>query len=404
MSIERQALSASLKSRDAFSKISRHIGPDVFTPYAKLVMELADEYYERDENAKFIPMETMLNIVDVRFDQSAKHRDLYKDLVQAVYGTEVSAPNIASLILEIKRKDVGNRLGAALLNSENPKEINELLDAYATLADASEEDSGEEIYKGGAVGELVEASFDDANRIKLLPKSLDKILKSKTKRGHHILVAARPETGKTAITLSIARAFALQGLTFIIFGNEEPVADTRMRMASCLSGMTDEQIRDNPEQAQKLLDERGWDKIIFIPLNPGTPREINRYLDMYNPDGFAVDQIRNMNVGNDTRVNQLEMAATVVRNAAKRKNALGVSITQAGDSAEQKLVLGMSDLDNSKTGIPGAVDLMIMAGTNEEFNANNMRMFNLPKNKISAEHVHWAVKINQSLSRIEDIE
>lgn len=250
----------------------------------------------------------------------------------------------------------------------------------------------------------MEASFDDANRIKLLPKSLDKILKSKTKRGHHIIITARPESGKTAITLSIARAFALQGLTFIIFGNEEPVADTRMRMASCLSGMTDEQIRDNPEQAQKLLDERGWDKIIFIPLNPGTPREINRYLDMYNPDGFAVDQIRNLYVGNETRVNQLEAAATAVRNAAKRKNALGVSVTQAGDSGEGKLVLTMGDVDFSNTGIPAAADLMIMAGTNEEFNANNMRMFNLPKNKISAEHVHWAVKINQALSRIEDIE
>jgi hypothetical protein len=152
------------------------------------------------------------------------------------------------------------------------------------------------------------------------------------------------------------------------------------------------------------LDERGWKNIIFIPLNPGTPREIDRYLERYKPDGHAIDQIRNMTVGAETRVNQLEMAATFNRNMGKKHNSVAFSITQAGDSAEGKLILTMGDIDFSNTGIPATADAMIMAGTNTEYNANNLRMFNLPKNKISAVHVNWPVKINQPLSRIEDAE
>lgn len=404
MSIERQALAAIVRNRDAWSRISKHIDPEAFTPYGKLVMSLATDYYDRDAEAKAIPLDTMTAIIETRFQQSAKHKDLYTDFVRTVYGTEVSAANITELVLEVKRKDVGNRLGTALLNDEKPSKINELLDAYTELDAGDSAVDTEEIYEGGAVTALVESNFDPANRIKVLPKSLDTALGSKLKRGHHIVVFARPETGKTAITLTLARAFALQGLRFIIFGNEEPVADTRMRMASCLTGMTAEQIKDNPEAAQKLLDERNWNNIIFIPLTPGTPREIERYLERYKPDGFAVDQVRNMNVGAETRVNQLEMAATSIRNLAKKHNCVGVSITQSGDSGEGKLILTMGDIDFSNTGIPATADVMIGAGVNAEFDAQGMRMFNLPKNKVSAQHIHWPVKINQALSRIEDIE
>jgi len=404
MTIERQALAATVRARDAWARIHKNIKQDAFSPYGKVVLSLATEYYDRDANAQSIPQEAMLAIVATKFDKSQKHREIYTTFVQEVYGTEVSANNIAELVLEIKRKDVGTRLGTALINADNPKEINELLETYEALSLASADKEDEEIYEGGNVMGLVEQNFDESNRIHLLPKSLDKMLKGKTKRGHHIVIVARPETGKTAITLSIARAFALQKLRFMIFGNEEPVADTRMRMASCLSGMTDEEIRDNPKDAQRLLDERGWNNIIFIPLNPGTPREIDRYLERYKPDGHAIDQIRNLNVGAETRVNQLEMAATANRNLGKKHNSVAVSVTQAGDSAEGKLILTMGDVDFSNTGIPATADLMLMAGTNQDYNASNLRMFNLPKNKISAVHTNWPVKINQALSRIEDID
>lgn len=399
---EKKTIAAIFKDRTAWSRISQHLSPDSLSPYGRLALALASEFYEKDESAKKIDREIILATLEHRFEKSAQHRELYDEYIKQCSAIDVSSVNLVDLILETKRSDVGNRLGAALLNKEKSTKIDELIEQYSNLS-AVKHVEEEEIYEGGSLDDLIDEAFDPANRIELYPKSLNTVLEGKTKRGHHIVIAARPETGKTAITLSIARAFAMQGLRFIIFGNEEPVIDTRVRMASCLTGMTADQIRENKKVANERLEKFNWNNIIFIPLNPGTPREINRYLDRYHPDGFAVDQIRNMNVGGETRVNQLEMAATFMRNAGKKHNALAVSITQAGDSADNKLVLGMGDVDFSNTGIPATADLMLMAGVNPEFDQLNQRMFNLPKNKISAKHSHWAVRINPTLSRIEDL-
>lgn len=401
MSLEKHTIAVILKDRTAWSRITQHLSPESLTPYGRLVLNLASEYYEKDEKAGSVDRDVLLEVLKQRFEKSDKHRELYDDYVKQAFSMDVSSVNLVDLVLETKRHDVGNRLGAALLNKEKSAKIDELIEQYSNLAAVSKVEE-DEVYEGGSLDALLEQAFDPSNRIHLLPKSLDKMLEGKTKRGHHIVIAARPETGKTAISLSIARAVALQDLRVCIFGNEEPVADTRMRMASCLTGMTAEEIRDDKAKANQLLKEKNWHNIIFIPINPGTPREITRYLEKYKPDCFIVDQIRNMNVGGETRVNQLEMAATFVRNAAKKFNALGVSITQAGDSAEGKLILTMGDIDFSNTGIPATADLMLMAGVDDNFNSQNLRMFNLPKNKISAKHAHWHVRINPTLSRIED--
>lgn len=172
------------------------------------------------------------------------------------------------------------------------------------------------------------------------------------------VVSVQGNTGKTAATLTLAYGFALQGLETIIFGNEEPVHDTRMRAMCCFTGLTEDEIKAGPQKAQELLDKRGWNLVRFIPLHPGTPKQIERYVDRYKPDVIIVDQIRNLAVGAETRVNQLEMAATAIRNIAKRHNCLGISITQAGDSADNKLVLEMGDVDFSNCLAKGTQVLM----------------------------------------------
>jgi hypothetical protein len=113
--------------------------------------------------------------------------------------------------------------------------------------------------------------------------------------------------------------------------------------------------------------------------------------------------MRNLAVGAETRVNQLEMAATSLRNIAKRHNCLSVAVTQAGDSASNKLVLEMGDCDYSNTGIPAQADMMVGIGVTREYEEQGLRMFSTPKNKIGGTHGHWQVRINPLISRYEDM-
>jgi hypothetical protein len=97
------------------------------------------------------------------------------------------------------------------------------------------------------------------------------------------------------------------------------------------------------------------------------------------------------------------MAATAMRNIGKRHSVLVISVTQAGDSADQKKVLGMGDIDFSNTGIPAQADLMLGMGVDDQLERDNARMLATPKNKIGGSHVHFLVRINPTISRIEDI-
>ena len=142
------------------------------------------------------------------------------------------------------------------------------------------------------------------------------------------------------------------------------------------------------------------DNFHFIYLTPGTPQQISGLISKLNPDVIIVDQIRNINCYNEGMVQRLENVAKEIRTIGQRNEALMISITQAGDSATDKLVLTMSDVDSSKTGIPAQVDVMIGVGMNAEYEARSKRMISLPKNKPGSDHSFFSITVDESTSRV----
>lgn len=400
MSIEKKIVSAAIKSRSAFSRISS--GSDIkdgYSPYTTLLLGLFAKWYERDSSAERVDVDIIEE--QIRQELPDKNANVYVNYLRECSALDVSAENVAHLVLEGRKRDVGGRLAEALLNGDDSR-INDLREEYNALTVTAQEEEEEE-YNNVSIASVIEELADDSMRIKLLPKALNDAVKGKTRRGHHILIYARPETGKTALTLTFAYGLAYQGLRVLIFGNEEPVQDTILRGQCCFTGMTEDEIKAAPEKAQKLLDERGWHNLHFIPVNPGTPAQFDRLLNKYKPDAFIVDQIRNIYVKADTRVNQLEAAATSMRNLGKKHNVLAVSVTQAGDSADEKIFLDMGDVDFSNTGIPAAVDLMVGMGVTKQYEQQSIRGISLPKNKIGGLHGQFLVKMNQFVSRVENV-
>lgn len=117
-------------------------------------------------------------------------------------------------------------------------------------------------------------------------------------------------------------------------------------------------------------------------------------------DVVILDQIRNMRLKSDSRTAELEAAGIEARAIAKEMGVLVVSITQAGDSATNKVYLEMSDVDSSKTGIPASADLMIGLGSDAAMKLNGLMGISLPKNKLSGLHDHFTVTCNFSTGEV----
>lgn len=396
--VEKRLLSAALTSRQTYEELYSRILPDSLSPIGGAIAKLIQEYYETDNNAKLVDKGVLHERIASAYS-NPKQAEAIQLFLSSLDET-ISVPNLLLDIKRLKQQQLGEEIALDLVNKADPKIV---LDKMTKYQDIGEEDveEDEQIFIGAGVANLVATSFRKENLIKVLPKELNERIDGGCRPGHHLLVYARPEIGKTLIVLNMAAGFLTQNRKVLYIGNEDPASDILVRMISRLSRMTKQQIIENPEEAERRAFEKGYGNLVVASLSPGTFFEIRKLVEKYSPDVVILDQLRNIDVSSESRVLQLEKAAQEARNLAKKYGLVVVSVTQAGDSAEGRAVLGRSDVDFSKTGIPSTLDLMIGVGADESMEKHGLRTISLCKNKLSGNHDHFTVTINPSIGVVE---
>lgn len=397
--MESLLLGAAIASREAFETADALLEQNDLAPMARTIWTQIGEYYERDAKAKSINRDTLRQLLESRFT-NPKHFDLCSRVLDSV-PSDVSADNVVELIRENRRVKVGLVLAQAL-STNNKAEIDKWLSSYSGLSSSSESDTSADTFTALAAHTIL-AERTKESTIHLAPSSLDAALEGSLERGHVVLVYARPETGKTLFLVNAIAGLLQQKLKVLYIGNEEPLRITLLRVISRLSGMPKEEILAHPQKADQAASASGYENL-FAAYNSGmTMPWIEKAVKQVKPDVVIVDQMRNVHAKDESRVNQLEIVARGLREIAGRENALMIYSTQAGDSASNKLVLDMGDVDFSNTGIPGAVDVMIGIGMNDEYERMGQRMLSLPKNKVSGYHGYLAVQVDPQLSKVSSI-
>ncbi len=395
---EKQVLASVIKDRKAYEAVADHIDRNDLSEQGWIIWRGVGNYYELDPSATGIDAELLAEAV-CREVSIEKHKTMFRDLVGSLAGLEPSVDNVVADLLATKREVVGQELANALLTNGD---VPSLLDRYQSLmaAESLGEEEGAEVRQGHGVASLVEQGFDPEGLIQVWPPSLNRRLDGGVRPGHHIVVYARPEMGKTATVINMMAGFLHQGLTTLYIGNEDPIDDINMRVVNRLSGMNKFDVLNSPEEADERARAANYDLLIMAALAPGSPREITQLIEEFAPDVLVLDQLRNLNMGQDNYVQKLEQAATQARQWAKRYSCVVVSVTQAGDSAEGKSVLDLGDVDYSNTGIPSQADLMLGLGANQQNQARGEIVLSMPKNKISGKHEFFPVQIEPTLSEL----
>lgn len=400
---ERTVLVACIKSRAAWDSVQKEGAADDFSEQGRVVLDAVTEYYNNDSAAQVTDPEILAASVSRKYS-NPKHKKLFSELIAGLAAETVSPPNVVSDLLHMRKEVAGNKLASALLGSRST-DIDALLADYQRWSVAAAAASSDAVVKtipvmrGVDLSELV-AKEREEGLIPILPRALNDHLRGGLRRGHHVIVFAQPEIGKTMFVINAVSGFLKAGLTVLYVGNEEPVEDLIMRTVGRLSGMTIAEIEADPSRAEKLARERGYDNIIFAPLSPGAPPVIESLVREYKPDVVVLDQLRNLDLGEQNYTVKLEKAATAARNIAKRYRVVVLSVTQAGDSASNKDVLDKGDVDYSNTGIPAQADVMIGIGASVQSLEANRRVLTLCKNKRSGSHAIIPVTVEVAYNRI----
>lgn len=402
MSTERTLVASFIRSREAFDRVAKHLAETDLTEQAKVLVKHIGEYYERDAEADRVDPALLTGAV-TRSLGNPKHQAMFADLVTDLSSLEVSPANVVQDFIAVRRASVGSKLASLLASAKPLEEVLPVLEEYDQWAKAETvEEAVSETLHGTPVLEIVTRRTSNGGLIKLLPKALNDRLDGGLLRGHHVVVFARPEVGKTAFVINAIRGFAAQNLRTLYIGNEDPLDDIVLRLVGSLADLTKHEVIDNPGQAEELARARGYDNVVLASLAPGTVRDVENLMIEWEPDVVVTDQLRNLQPSGklDNFTQKLESVSAALRALGKKHKALMVSVTQAGDSASGKSILDMGDVDSSNTGIPATCDVLAGIGMSAEDEAFGRRMISLAKNKPGGNHSAFPVLIDTQKSRL----
>lgn len=398
---EQKILSTLIQSREAYEAVNEHLDETDFSSETNLLVSIIRDYYTRDNGASSVDVDVVLSVLRRRL-VSDKHYLAVETVLKNL--PSASPANVAKEILEVRKHSQGLKLAAALTGGAGrADQIDALLEQYNKLVGKTNEiasEESEEEVSGLDLPSLVESHFDRSALLPIGPPALVERLDGGAKPGHHVLVFAPTEMGKTLFAVDMVVRLLLGGHGVLYIGNEDPIADIQMRLATNLTGLSKHEIEADPEQAMVALADRNVDRFHIVEMSPGTFPRIGKLVEKYKPKAVVLDQLRNIDVKSDNRTQALEKAATEARNLAKRAGVLVVSITQAGDSASGRRILTRGDVDGSNVGIPGQCDVMVGIGATEDEEAQGFRTISLPKNKLGGRHDHFTCSFDYVHSKV----
>jgi archaellum biogenesis ATPase FlaH len=394
--MEHKVLAAAIAARKHYETLASVDIANDLSDKGKVVYEAIEHYYLTDGDAKSVDVDLLFSRLERKFP---KHAEQFKVLLDGF--DKISPENIIEDVLETKKASLRIQLSAAFASGTDDK-IDDLLSRYNKYNKGELENGAKEseIVTAPDISSII-GRTSSSNRIKLLPTTLNTALDGGALPGHHIIVFGRPEVGKSLFVLNMTYGFLMQGLKTLYVGNEDPMPDLVKRLIWRISGMDKNAVESNQEEVEKIVQSKHYDKFTFAALTPGTLKEIDSIMEEHRPQVMIVDQLRNVSVKDNNRVTQLETVALGVRMLGKKYGTLIVSVVQAGDSADNKLYLGMGDVDFSNTGIPAQADLMIGIGMDSNYERSGMRMLSFPKNKISGVKDPIRVSFNPAITKVE---
>jgi archaellum biogenesis ATPase FlaH len=399
--MESKILATAWHSRDDFELLDTLEVKEDLSDCGQIIFKAIQDYYLEDAGAQSVDTELLEETLGREYPTQ---RVLFESILEKI-GEETSAPNLIKLVTELKKDKLGRMLSTELLSSRKknaPKLMEDYLnmDSNIELLLGGSDAEGEDTFNGVGIEGLLRDS--GKTEFRLWPKSLQQKTGG-ADRCNTMLIYARPEIGKSLFFINLACGMAYDGHKILIIENEDPVKMTLKRIVSRLASLPIKDALADVESTDKIIRERGYENITLKSCSPGTFKEFRSLIKKHEPDVLIINQLRNIKDGKLSVVEQLAHNATEMRNLAKESNIFCIGITQAGESAANKLVLSMEDIDSSKTGMIAQIDLAVGIGANLEFLDNNRRMISLPKNKLSGCHEYFPIGVDILTSKVIDI-
>lgn len=396
--MEKQIVGAALRSRKAYELVLETGFDHELSEPSKHILQIAEDYYAADQEATGCDKELVLNAVRRKFPD---HQELFVTAVNEAFSDEISLANVQRELVAASLEAVRTRLTAALTRADDEAAEAFMAD-YQRLRETgiAADDSQARVLHGPQL-DLIREYADRRHDFPLYPKRLSDHVGGGIMPQSHIILVGRPESGKSTFGLNLAKGWCQRGYDVLYYKNEDPELSFHIRAIQAFTEAPIDAICKHPEQAVAKANKCGMDKFILHSADPGSVRHLESLVRRHRPRAVVVDQMRNLQVSReDNRTLQLERACQGMRVLGQRYQCVVLSITQAGDSADGKLHLGMGDIEWSNTGVQGTADLIIGMGVDDIRERGGTRMLTFPKNKCNGNKDQFMLRMDTGLCQV----
>lgn len=405
----KQELLQLLLNKDFYRNNKHRVYPSLFdgSDLKPLFNTIVDAHERFDGDLTVTDIEALYDTKNPALNEVKKAN--VKMLLREIASRNDYTPEVAEEVLaETYKQKVGGEVAQIGIRMEDG-EIKDLLPLKKLIEKVGDTISYQEqiTHCSTDVDELLQDTSDE-NRWLFNIRSLKNKVPG-VGAGELCIIFARPETGKTASHISLCYGpggFAEQGASVHTMVNEEPAKRTMLRAISAWTGMSRQEIEQDPqftrEEWAKLKDNVNMFDAQGVSID-----EVDAYCERHNPDVLVIDQLDKIQVnGLFQRTDEkLREIYTQAREIAKRHNLALIAISQASAEAQGKTILNPSEMEGSKTGKFAEADVIIgigchAVGIDEE--PDYTRHLTVGKNKITGWHGTIVCLIEPRVSRYVD--
>ena len=383
-----------LSQRDNFVKFKRFIKQESLSREAYDILEWFGEWFKLHKDATEVAYGSFAPYVLVSKMGGAKPErlEIVKQWLTEL-NNEADEDTVSTVIRSLATRYHANEIASRALAVVDGKEDTlEHIEAQLTRfhADVGKIEHEESYIVSDDIMEMLdEASVDGYKwRLPCLNEALGDL-----RQGDLVVVATRPDTGKTTFLSSEATFIAEQmpkEKVVLWLNNEEAGKKVKRRIVQSALGITSIQMFQNREKVRdKWLEKMGrMDKVVLFDKADVSVHDVENLFEKYDVGLIIFDQLWKVHgfereAGNE--VTRQTMIFNWARELAK-KYAPVITVHQADGSAEGIKWIDMSKLYGSKTGVQGEADAIITIGRLPE--EGNKRYLYVPKNKLDGNVQH----------------
>jgi len=382
--LDKEILGTIISSRKDYERIKDYIKDNDATPQVAFWIKLVREYYGRDSATAYINIAT-LRALGERAIANPKHAPAILEALDNL--PSVSGANIVELVLNLRRYNLSAEFASASMSGDR-KKATQLLAELEAIWDTTELAVKSEVEYAKDWAEL-DSVVGRSRRIPIGPSSLDDRIGGGVLPGHHVLIFGRTEIGKSCLTLSTTANVLRAGQTVLYVGNEDNIDILKARMRLSLLRQSQQWVDTHPKKSARALTDLVGDRLTMVHVHPGSMSEVEDLAVKHSPSVLVLDQIRGLSGAEEGMTQKLEANAIRLRSLLGRQKMIGISVTQAGDRSQGHnqggpIYLSAGDVDSSRVGLPGTVDLQIGVGASQEMLSRGLRMLSFAKNKLAS--------------------